>query len=151
MKCIEIILLLTVFALCGCSDQTEEATVIVEADDQPTRAIRIVVEDGDDVVIEDPYIEEIEAISAAYMQERARYLNERESMTPEERAAFGDLRRSSNERIRALQAQRKQYIIEQMKQHQGVRFVVEADGARSAAEETVNYFKGLQESQPSEE
>ncbi len=151
MKRIELILLLTGLALCGCSDHTEEATVIVEADDQPTHAIRIVVEDGDDVVIEDPYIEEIEAISAAYMQERARYLNGRESMTPEELEAFGELQSTSGERIRALQAQRKQYIITQMKQHHGVRFVVESDEEVKAGQATSDYLKGLRESQSSEQ
>jgi len=151
MKRIDAILLFIVLSLCGCSDKAEEAVVTIEADGQPARTIRIVVEEGDDVIVEDPYIEEIEAISAAYMKARTRFLNERQSMTPEEREAFGQLQSASGERIRELQALRKQYIIAQMKKHHGVRFVAKAGEQAKAGQSTRDYFQRLQESQPSEE
>jgi hypothetical protein len=146
IKWIPVKLLLAALVLGGCSDDTKEAIITVQEDGKPARTLRIVVEDGDDVIVEDPYIEEIQAISAAYMEVRTRYINDRESMTLEERKAFGELQRTSGERIRELQALRKRYIIAQMKKYHGVDCIAEGGEGESKTpgQATVDYLKSFQ-------
>jgi hypothetical protein len=153
MKLIDLFLLLTVLALCACSDQSDETTVTVQENGKPARTLRIIVEDGDDVIVEDPYIEEIQAISAAYMEVRTRYINDRESMTPEELKGFGELQRTSGERIRELQYQRKKYIIAQMKQYHGVDCIAEGGEGESKTpgQATVDYLKSFQKQKKPED
>ncbi|MBC2592850.1 hypothetical protein H5P28_01120 [Ruficoccus amylovorans] len=154
MKLIYLPLLLAVLALCVCSDAPNETTITVHEDAKPVRTIRIIVEKGDDVVIEDPYIEKIEALSAAYMKERSRYIQERQSMTDEERRAFGDLRRSTHQRVSELQSMRKQFILAQMKKYNGVNFVFEDGEGKTPGESTMDYLKGFHsdpKANPSEE
>ena len=153
MKWIPVKLLLAALVLSGCSDDAKEATITLQEDGKPARTLRIVVEDGDDVIVEDPYIEEIQAISAAYMEVRTRYINDRESMTLEERKAFGELQRTSGERIRELQYQRKKYIIAQMKKYHGVNCIAGGgEGeSRTPGEATVEYLKSWQKQKEPEE
>jgi len=127
MKSILVLLILALLAISGCSDsgQTQEAKITVEEEGLPARTIRIKVEDKKDVVIEDPYIAEIETLSAEYQKQRSRYIKENATMTSEERKAFGDLRDRTGEQVRKLQGERKAYIREKMKEHNGINFTIE--------------------------
>lgn len=147
MKLTNLILLAASLAICGCGGEKQEAEITITEDGQPARTIRITVEGKDDVIIEDPYIAEIEALSAEYMKQRSRYIKEHESMTREERKAFGDLRDQTGSRVQELQSLRKKFIIEKMKEHGGTNFTVEGSGMNDALNETGEYFKGIQEAQ----
>jgi len=152
MKSIGLILLTASLAICGCGGEKREAQITIAEDGQPARTISIIVEGKDDVIIEDPYIAEIEAISAEYMKERERIKTEGDEMSREERQAFGDLRKSSGKRIRELQRLRRDFIREQMTEHGGVRFILTdsedaEDGMNEALKTTGDYLQGLQERQ----
>ncbi|WP_269541664.1 hypothetical protein [Cerasicoccus fimbriatus] len=134
-------------AFYGCSDDQQEATIAIAEKGQPARTINIIVEGKENVIIEDPYIEEIETLSAEYMEQRSRYIKEHESMTREERKAFGELRDQTGSRVQELQSLRKKYIIEKMKEHGGIDFKVEASAANGTRTTGSDYFKGIQDSQ----
>jgi len=147
MKFIGIVLLVTSFTLCGCGGDKQETEITITEDGQPARMIRIIVEGKNDVVIEDPYIAEIEAISAEYMKERERVMKEHETMSREEIKAFGDLQKKSGARIRELQRERRAYLIDQMKEHNGSSYRVEDQGTDEAMQDLGEYLKGFQKTE----
>lgn len=144
MKLTAIMLLTSSLAICGCSSERQADMTIAE-DGQPARTIRIIVEGKDDVIIEDPYIAEIEALSAEYMQERERVMKERDTMSREERKAFSELQKTSGARIRELQRLRKTYLIAQMKAHDGTAYQAQSQGTDEALKGLSGYLNGLQE------
>ncbi|MDQ8195663.1 hypothetical protein QEH59_14610 [Coraliomargarita sp. SDUM461004] len=147
MKILCTIFVIASLALVACSDDSKEAEITIQQNGEPARTLRITVEGKKDVVIEDPYIEEIETLSAEYKSQRSKYIREHKSMTPEQRKAFGELRDGTGERVRELQKLRKQYIREQMEKYDGINVVVEAVDRAQASEKTSDYLNSLQKQQ----
>ncbi len=147
MKILCTIFVIASLALVACSDDSKEAEITIQKNGEPARTLRITVEGKKDVVIEDPYIAEIETLSAEYRSQRSKYIREHTDMTPEQRKAFGELRDETGERVRELQKLRKQYIREQMNKHNGIDVVVEAVDRAQASEKTSDYLNSLQKQQ----
>ena len=147
MKTIYLPLILVLLVFTACSNDSQEAEVTIEEAGEPARTIRITVEGKKDVVIEDPYIEEIEALSAEYLLRRNDFIKNRKAMTPEERKAYSAYSTETGEYVRKLQNARKDFIREQMKTHDGINVTAEIEGANQAIGETRDYLKGIQEAQ----
>ena len=141
-----ILLLATLITIGGCSKSPSEAEITIEVDGEPTRTIRISIEGKEDVIIEDPFIEEIEALSKAYRKRRTQFAKEHKDMTLAEVDAYSNYADSTAERVRDLQKQRKAYIFAQVKEHNGTSYTTEGEGFNEAIEETNDYFKGLKSS-----
>ena len=131
------------FACLGCSEKDTETEITIETKGEPRRTIRISVEGEKDVVIEDPYIEEIELLSQEYKQRRAHFAKNHRDLTREQVDAYSAYAESAANRMRELQGLRKSYILEQMKKHNGSSFTTENEVFSGTLEETSGYFEGL--------
>lgn len=131
-------------AVCGCSSNQPATEVIVQEEDGSTHAIRITVEGEDDVMIEDPYIVELHALSTEFDQRRADFIRRYKSMSPEERRAYGEYRDDAAQRIRDLQETRKNFIRDKMKEVGGISFKLEGSELDKAIEGTGEYLERTQ-------
>jgi len=147
MKILYIPLILFSLTFVACSDDSHEAEITIEEEGESTRTIRIIVEGKKDVVIEDPYIEEIETLSAEYIIRRNDFIKNRKSMTREEQKAYSVYSTETGKYVRELQYKRKTYLREQMKAHNGSSFAAEKEGHNQALQETRDYFDGLEDAQ----
>ncbi len=147
MKILWMSLILVSLAFVACSKESQEVEVIIEEAGEPSRTIRITVEGKKDVIIEDPYIEEIETLSAEYIERRNDFIKNRKIMTPEERKAYSVYSTETGEYVRELQDRRKDFIREQMKAHNGVSFTAEGEDINQAIRETRTYLDGIENAQ----
>ena len=129
--------------LIGCSETPQEADIKVQANGKPLHSIRITVEGEKDIVIEDPYIDEIQTLSEEFKARRSHFMKEYKNMSSEEREAYGDFRDNSGERMRDLQAKRKRFIIEKMKEFGGTDFKLEGGNPSNSVDSTKKYFEEL--------
>ena len=143
MKHFFILILLLSIACLGCSERATEAEITIETEGEPRRTIRISIEGEKDVVIEDPYIEEIESLSQEYKQRRAQFAKGYKELTREQVDAYSAYAKSAANRMRELQGLRKSYILEKMKEHNGSSFTTEGEVFSGTLEETSDYFQGL--------
>lgn len=138
---------IALFATCfliGCSDTPKETEISIKENGKPVSSIRITVEGKKDVVIEDPYIDEIETLSSEFQARRSHFIKERKNMSSEERKAYGEYRDKTGERMRHLQAERKRFIIEKMKEFNGTDFKLEGSKSSDSTDDTKQYFEALQ-------
>ncbi len=135
------------FLLCSCSKQPQEAEIVIKEDGKTASVIRITVEGGEEVVIDDPYADEINALKAYAQEKRSHFLENRDAMTSEERKAFGEYRDKAGARIRELQKLQNSYIRARMKEVDGISFKLEASDFNQAVGSASEYLKGLEDSQ----
>jgi len=140
MKKLTTIALVISSLLIGCSETPQETEIKVQADGKPLQTIHIAVEGKKDVVVEDPFIGEIQTLSTEFDAKRSHFLKERNNMTKEQRKAYGEYRDTTAERIRELQSQRKAYIAEQMKLHNGTDFKLVGSDLDKAVDSASGYF-----------
>ncbi|MCB1120619.1 MAG: hypothetical protein KJT03_03650 [Verrucomicrobiae bacterium] len=143
IKQFTLLLLILAVAGFGCSEKSTEAEITIETQGEPRRTIRISIEGEKDVVIDDPYIEEIESLSQEYKQRRAQFAKSHRDLTREQVDAYSAYADAAAERMRELQKLRKSYILEKMKEHNASSFTTEGEVFSGTLEETSDYFEGL--------
>jgi hypothetical protein len=146
MKHVSILFFLSLVAVSGCSKKATEADITIKTEDIPGRTIRITIEGQKDVVIKDPYIEEIETLSQEYKRRRAQFAKDHKTLNREQVDAYSQYADSAAGRMRELQGLRKSYILEKMKEHNGSSYTTDTEVFNGTLEETTDYFKGLQPS-----
>ncbi len=143
MKPFTLLAFILAIAAFGCSEKNTEAEIIIETEGESRRTIRISIEGEKDVVINDPYIEEIESLSEEYKQRRAQFAKNHRDLTREQVDAYSAYADATAERMRELQKLRKSFILEKMKEHNGSSFTTESEVFSGTLEETSDYFEGL--------
>ncbi len=133
--------------LFGCSERPQEVEISVQGEGLPDHSIRILIEGRKDVLVEDPYAEEIQRLSNEFETRRSRYVKELQNLTPEERKAYGIFRDQTGERIRELQKLRRDYVRAKMDELGGTSFQLEQDDFKSSTEGASNYMENLNTSQ----
>ncbi len=128
----------------GCTQSGEPIEVIVKQEGNSLYTIHITVEGKKDVVIDDPYEDKIQELSRAFAAERANYIENRASMSSEQRKAYGKLRDSTAAQIRELDKLRRAHIRTQMEAHNGVGFTLETRESATSTQDTKDYFESLE-------
>jgi len=135
---------LVFLALIGCSDKPLEAKIEIRFEESPKHSIRLSVDGKDDVVIEDPYVEQIQELSSEFDERRSAFLREHESMSRVERAAYGDYRDRTAARIRELQSLRKAFIRDKLREHGATSFQIEESHLDKAVDSANQYLEKSQ-------
>ena len=133
-------------AFIGCSEKEPATEITIRTEAEPRRTIRITVEGQTDVIIDDPFIEEIELLSKEYKRRRAQFAKEHRELTREQVNAYSQYADTAADQMRELQTERKSYILGKMKEYKGTSYTTDTEAFSGTLEETTDYFKDLQPS-----
>ncbi len=138
------LLSLSLLLAAGCSNANKPVEITVKSEDSSPYKIRITVDDKEDVVIDDPYEAKIQELSRGFAADRSHFIQNRESMSSEQRKAYGKRRDEVAAEIRELDKLRRSHIRAQMEVHQGVGFTLEFVESETDAKSTSNYLESLE-------
>ena len=145
----KLITIITIFpiALLSCSEAPLKSEIVVRDEGKGSHEILITIEGKENAAIDDPYRDELQALSRELKARRKHFIRNHERMTSEERRAYGEFRDQSAGRIRELNKLRREYIRAKMQELNGSGYRLDESGFGEAVEGVNEYFENLEKSQ----